>query len=85
MTEDASIELARWLQEAGRRRAPRRPPVVPPIIEPDRSTRFAGGWLKYALLLVSGVGAVVQYCYADTMLQILRLHSVIVFVFTGSA
>lgn len=81
--EDPSVELARWLQEAARRRPPPRPAEAP-IAEAHRSAGSESSWPRHFLLLAAGAAAVIQYCYADTMLQILLLRSVIVFVFTGS-
>lgn len=82
MGEDASVDLVQWLQEAGRRRwRPRRDGIAP---TPPGARRFDPSLLRSAGLLLAGAGAVLQYCYTDTMLQILLIRSVIVFVFSGA-
>lgn len=89
MLDDTSVELTRWLQEAGRRRYRAGPRTACEIyVVPQRAERpgirFDRIFFKNAVLLVSGAAAAIQYAYADTMLQILSLHSVIVFLFTGA-
>ena len=80
MNEDVSVELARWLQEAGRRRHKRR--IELPVAPSRPKAPVASAW-RSAVLLLAGAAAVAQYCYADTMLGILSVRSVLVFVFTG--
>ena len=80
MNEDVSVELARWLQETGRRRYKPRVPVAD--ARPCPQTPGASP-LRATVLLLAGAAAVAQYCYADTMLGILSIRSVLVFVFTG--
>jgi hypothetical protein len=81
---DSTRNLARWLQEAGKRRtagAPAPQPAVPPpgrpgfsLITDLRRTR----WLPLAALAAL---AYLQYFYADAFLQINSLPFVLVFLF----
>lgn len=74
-------DLARWLEEAGRRRAARQAaapePPAPPPAKPRRRPRF----LRELLLLALAAVAFLPYFFADVQLKIYSLHSLIVFVF----
>lgn len=77
---EAELEVARWLVEVGRRKpagaAREEPPAVP--------ARSGGSSLHRVVLLGVFAAALFQYVYLDTLLDIASLHSLIVFVFTGS-
>jgi len=81
VNEDHSVALAQWLQEVGRRRARYRRRAT--YLAPRPGPRREACHLRSALLLLAASAAVAQYCYADTMLGILSIRSVLVFVFTG--
>ena len=81
-------DLARWLQEAGRRRAPTpsqppEPPVEAPAAEP--ATKRPPHILHHRelLLLLVAALAFMPYFFADVHVQIYRLRHLIAFVFPG--
>jgi hypothetical protein len=76
-------ELARWLQEVGRRRAARRPSgengASPAEAAPKKPLpRF----LRVLLLAAAAALAFMPYLYADVQLKIYSLRSLIVFIFS---
>jgi hypothetical protein len=76
-------ELARWLQEVGRRRAARRPSAEngasPAEAAPKKPLpRF----LRVLLLAAAAALAFMPYLYADVQLKIYSLRSLIVFIFS---
>ena len=80
---EPSEELAQWLVESGRRRSPLRvPPVVGEPRAPEAVSREvpgAGGRTRIMLVALLAV-AYLQYFFADALLQIAMLRSVIVFL-----
>jgi hypothetical protein len=83
---EPSEELAQWLVESGRRRSPLR--VAPVVAEPtareavSRDVPSAGVWTRIILVALLAV-AYLQYFFADALLQIAKLRSVIVFLSPG--
>jgi hypothetical protein len=79
--DGASVDAARWLQEAGRRSRRVQPPV--PEVEPaprlNNETRPAR-WARKKLLLSAALAlAYLQYYFLDVMVQINALPAIIVF------
>jgi hypothetical protein len=79
--DGASVDAARWLQEAGRRtrtvQAPQ--PEVEAAPRPDNETRPAR-WARKKLLLSAALAvAYLQYYFLDVMVQINALPAIIVF------
>jgi hypothetical protein len=80
---EPSEELAQWLVESGRRRSPLRLPPV--VVEPkapqalSRDVPTAGVLTRIILVALLAV-AYLQYFFADALLQIAKLRSVIVFL-----
>lgn len=79
---DTSRNLAQWLLEGGRRR--RKPAQAalqePRLVEPEPRPRRAGTrgrWLVYAALTTL---AYLQYFWADVLLQVNAIRSLIVFL-----
>jgi len=80
-------EVARWLQESGRRREPPRSQETPALhggMEPATAGGVPRGSLfdvlrRPALLGVLAL-AYLQYFFADTALKISSLHSIIFFI-----
>lgn len=81
---DSTRNLARWLQEAGKRRTTGAPAAQAAAPAP----RERGFWLvrdlkrtRWLPLAALAVLAYLQYFYADAFLQINSLPSVLVFLF----
>jgi hypothetical protein len=79
-------ELAKWVQETGRRRAPRAPKEasadmerIQPVLGKARHSFLDG--LRRPILLGMLALAFLQYFFAAVSLKILTLQSLIVFVF----
>jgi hypothetical protein len=78
-------DLARWLQEAGRRRAPATP--QPPETATEAPAAAAAPKRPYILhtreLLLMAIAALafVPWFFADVQVEILTLRSIIAFVF----
>jgi hypothetical protein len=81
--EDVAKDLAQWLKEAGRRTKSARPEVVAiPLAADARAMpgERRSASLKRILVVALLAGSGYQYYYADLMLQISSLPSVVVFV-----
>jgi len=84
--EDVARDLAQWLKEAGRRTKSARPALATVTATPlPADARVAPGArrsasLKRILVIALLAGSGYQYYYADVMLQISSLPSVVVFV-----
>jgi hypothetical protein len=81
--EDVAKDLAQWLKEAGRRTKSARPGVVAiPLAADARAMpgERRSASLKRILVVALLAGSGYQYYYADLMLQISSLPSVVVFV-----
>jgi hypothetical protein len=80
-------ELARWLQEAGRRKWPRSPvdrEVVQTCVSSPADAPLAPQATGYGTALLGLLAlAYLEYFYADALLQIVTLRSLIVFVLPG--
>jgi hypothetical protein len=78
-----SDDLIDWLQDAGRRKAPKPPaPASEPAQAPAPAAarRSRAGRTRPILLGALAAVAALQYVYADVFLQIAKLPSLIVFV-----
>ena len=82
--EDVGDNLAKWLQESGRRR-PAREADTPADAAANEAPPPARPWRTLRLLLLLAVAAVafLWYFYADVQLTIYKLRSVIVFILEG--
>jgi hypothetical protein len=84
-TEFSGSELARWLQEAGRRRATRPQGTVEvepaPAAPAAEARRPPSPYLRPLLLLLVAALAWIPYFYAEVQTTIYSLRSLIVFVF----
>jgi hypothetical protein len=83
---EPSEDVARWLLDSGRRRFPMREEgnaeVTPPAIDlPSAQHRIGSSGPRWSRLVLLGVLAVayLQYFFADTLLDIQALRSLIVF------
>ena len=81
---DSTRNLARWLQEAGRRKAG--PAAAVPAPPPERHRpRFTLGrelrGTRWVPLLALAALAYLEYFFADTFVQINALPALVVFVF----
>ena len=81
---DLDEELAQWLVESGRRRSEPRPLLAEPKASQAqrRAAPAARHWDRIFALAFLAV-AYLMYFFADTLLQINGLHSLIVFVPAG--
>lgn len=82
--DDVGNDLAKWLQESGRRR-PEHKADTPADTAANEAPPPAHPWRTLRLLLLLAVAAVafLWYFYADVLLTIYKLRSVIVFIFEG--
>ena len=85
-------QLARWLQEAGRRRTVRRAEACGPRETTSRPSVSVGGgdpglrrprFHRELLLLALAAVAFLPYLFADVQVRIYSLRSLIVFIFPG--
>jgi hypothetical protein len=84
--KEPSEEVARWLLDAGRRRFPSRETgaveAAPPVLDSPPAQRpvipGVARWSRVALLGLLAL-AYLQYFFADTLLEIGALRSLIVF------
>jgi hypothetical protein len=78
--DDHSLDLARWLVEAGRRRIPRKADGGP---DAPAAARRAGRYVRHPrelTLFAIAAAAYLPYYFADVYVQIYSMHSLIVFV-----
>ena len=79
--EFTGSELARWLQEAGRRRAAPPPEPLEPSAEARKPKRPYILHPRELLLLAVAALAFLPWFFADVQVEILSLRAIIAFVF----
>jgi hypothetical protein len=79
VSDDPSVDVTRWLQEVGRRKAPRSALAVPGELQ---KPSHALEWREVTYLSLLGV-AYLEFFFVDVFLQIFSLRSLIVFVVHG--